>query len=342
MGVSRMIAVVTGLMLVGAAAGAAGVGRDRSSEPYHVVNGWPVLPKDFAFGAVSGVSVDRQNRVCAFHRAENTYTMNGPLSTNPVEPIRSAGILCFDGKTGKLVAELGKGHFIQPHGLRSDPDGNLWTTDLRLQQVEKYSPDGRLLLTLGEERVAGEDERHFYAPTDIAFAPDGSVYVSDGYGNNRIVKFSAQGRFLATWGKKGSAPGEFDGPHSIVVDKSGQVYVADRGNRRIQIFDGDGRFIKQWDSASLKIARPWGLAISADNFLYLVDGGEVDITKEAGPEQMLKLDLSGHVVARWGSFGNYNGQIYWGHDIAVGPDGAVYVGDVWRSTRLQKFVPAGR
>jgi peptidylamidoglycolate lyase len=301
-----------------------------TSEPYSVVHGWPQLPDGFVLGQVSGVAVDSHNHVFAFHRAENSW------ATDKTRVIASATVLCFDGASGKLLFSWGQNRFLEPHGLRIDRDDNVWLTDRALQQVFKFSHDGRLLLTIGTERTPGLDATHFNLPADIAFAADGSIYVADGYGNNRIAKFSPDGKFLLDWGRKGSADGEFDLPHSVAVDAPGLVYVADRNNARIQVFDGNGKFLKTWKSNEL--GRPWSVTIGPDNLLYVVDGGDL---KPNPPDrgQLLKLDLSGKVLSKWSRFGNYDGQIYWGHDLAVGKAGAVYVGDVYHGMRVQKFIP---
>jgi peptidylamidoglycolate lyase len=331
----------TVLLLLSALCAAASAG-----EPYHVVHGWPQLPDDMVLGQISGVAVDRQDRVCVFNRAENSWSQDPDnplklyLANNPAPPvIPSAAILCFDGASGRMLQSFGADRFYQPHGLRFDPQGHIWVTDLVLQQVMEFTYDGKLLKTLGTLRVKGQDATHFDQPADIAFAADGSLYVADGYGNNRIAKFAADGRFLLEWGSKGSGPGEFDLPHSVAVDKSGRVYVADRNNARIQVFDADGRFLDQWKSPEL--GRPWGLAIGQDNLLYVVDGGDTTppYPPPKGRGRVIKLDLEGHILARWSRFGNYDGQIYWGHDLAVGADGAVYVGDVFHGMRVQKFIP---
>jgi peptidylamidoglycolate lyase len=304
--------------------------QQKSPEPYAVVHGWPVLPDGMVLGQVSGVAVDSHNHVFVFHRAENSW------ATDKTHPIAVPTILCFDGATGKLLSSWGENRFLEPHGLRVDSQDNVWLTDRALQQVFKFSHDGKLLLTIGTERVAGVDATHFDKPTDIAFASDGSIYVSDGYGNNRVAKFSPDGKFLFDWGHKGQGPGEFDLPHSVAVDAQGNVYVADRSNARVQVFDPNGKFLKQWKSPEL--GRPWSLAVGPDNLLYVVDGGDL---KPVGFDrgQLLKLDLTGKILAKWSRFGNYDGQIYWGHDVAVGKDGAVYVGDVYHGMRVQKFVP---
>lgn len=304
--------------------------RPDAAEPYSVVHGWPQLPMGSVLGQVSGVAVDSHNHAFVFHRAENSW------AADKTRVIASPTVLCFDGASGKLLFSWGQNRFIEPHGLRVDRDDNVWVTDRALQQVLKFTHDGKLLLTIGTERVSGVDSTHFNLPADIAFASDGSVYVADGYGNNRVAKFSADGKFLLDWGRKGSGPGEFDLPHSVAVDAQGLVYVADRNNARIQVFDQNGKFLKAWKSEEL--GRPWSLTVGPDNLVYVVDGGDL---KPMPPDrgQLLKLDLSGKILAKWSRFGNYDGQIYWGHDLAVGKDGAVYVGDVYHGMRVQKFVP---
>ena len=318
------------LLFIAAVFASATLAQDHSSEPYVVVHGWPVLPDGMVLGQVSGVAVDSHNHVFIFHRAEGSW------AADKTHPIASATILCFDGASGKLLSSWGENRFLEPHGLRIDSHDNVWVTDRALQQVFKFSHDGKLLLTIGTERTAGVDATHFNLPADIAFASDGSIYVADGYGNNRIAKFSPDGKFLLDWGSKGSAPGEFNLPHSVAVDAQGLVYVADRNNARIQVFDANGKFLRMWSSPEL--GRPWSLTIGPDNLLYVVDGGDL---KPNPPDrgQLLKLDLNGKILAKWSRFGNYDGQIYWGHDLAVGKDGAVYVGDVFHGMRVQKFVP---
>jgi peptidylamidoglycolate lyase len=300
------------------------------AEPYSVVHGWPQLPPGFVLGQVSGVAIDSHNHVFVFHRAENSW------ATDKSHFIASPAVLCFDGASGKLLFSWGENRFLDPHGLRVDRNDNVWVTDRGLQQVLEFTHDGKPLLTIGTERTAGVDGTHFNLPTDIAFAANGDIYVSDGYGNNRVAKFSPDGKFLFDWGKKGDGPGEFNLPHSVAVDAEGLVYVADRSNSRIQIFDANGKFLKMWKSEEL--GRPWSLTVGPDNLLYVVDGGDL---KPAPPDRgrVLKLDLSGKILAKWSRYGNYDGQIYWGHDLAVGKDGAVYVGDVYHGMRVQKFVP---
>ena len=309
--------------------------QPRPSDPYIVVHGWPQLPLGFVLGQISGVAVDSQNHVFVFNRAENSLTPATDDTYSVVIP--SPAVLCFDGTSGKLLFSWGEKRFVHPHGLRIDNHDNVWVTDVELQEVLEFSRAGKLLRTLGTERKPGLDATHFNRPTDIAFAPDGSIYVTDGYGNNRVAKFSSDGKFLLDWGRKGDGPGEFNLPHSVAVDAQGLVYVADRSNSRIQVFDANGKFIKMWKSDELGI--PWAVTLGPDKLLYVVTGEFGGPGAPAPHAHVLKLALSGKILAKWSRFGNYDGEIYWGHDVAVGKDGAVYVGDVWHGMRVQKFVP---
>ena len=301
----------------------------QKANAYEVVPGWPVLPEGLVLGHVSGVGVDSHNHVFVFHRSDHSI-----LGKTFAEPISSPVVMCFEGKTGEVVASWGANQFLTPHGLRVDQSDNVWVTDLGLQQILKFTHDGKLLMSVGEKSVPGLDGKHFNKPTDVAIAPDGSFYVSDGYGNSRVAKFSPKGEFLFDWGRKGDGPGEFDLPHGIALDREGHTYVADRTNSRIQVFAQNGTFLHQWKSAEL--GRPWAVAFGPDGYLYVVDGGDL---KPWPPDRshILRLDLKGNILEKWASFGNYDGQLFWGHDIAVGKDGAVYVGDII-GRRVQKFV----
>jgi len=210
----------------------------------------------------------------------------------------------------------------------------VWLTDVALQQVYKYSGDGRRLLVLGERGVAGDDSAHFNRPTQVAVARDGSFYVSDGYKNSRVVNFSAKGGYQFEWGGKGGEPGQFNLPHGIAVDTQGHVYVCDRGNSRLQVFDPQGKFLNLWQGPH--IGRPYGVAAGADDHIFIVDGGEPSL-KVAECGKAVELDATGRVVDTFGSHGSGPGQFRVGHDIAIGPDGAVYVADSG-NRRVHKFV----
>ncbi|HWB95181.1 MAG TPA: peptidyl-alpha-hydroxyglycine alpha-amidating lyase family protein, partial [Bryobacteraceae bacterium] len=186
------------------------------------------MPAGWKFGRVSAVATDSRGQVFVFQRGK-----------------KADPIVVFDPK-GIYLRSWGRGMFGNPHGLRIDRQDHVWVTDNGDHQVMEFSNSGELLLTLGIKGKAGTDEHSFNRPTDIAFAPNGDFYVSDGYGNSRVVKFSASGKYLLAWGRPGARPGEFHIPHSVAVDSRGIVYVSDRENNRIQIFDPDGKFLRQW------------------------------------------------------------------------------------------------
>jgi len=291
------------------------------NDPYQVVHGWPTLPEGFYFSQVSGVGVDSHNHVFVFHRGERPVMM-------------------FDGPTGKLLSSWGDGLFVGTHGLTVDHENNIWLTDYLGHQIFKFTHDGERLMVLGKKGVPGQGPDHFNGPTDVAVASSGVFYVSDGYGNNRVAKFAPDGRLILEWGKKGAGPGEFQLPHGVALDAQGRVYVADRTNARVQIFDGDGKFLAEWKSPGL--GRPWKIEIR-DGYAYVVDGGDGGRPyKPPMRNWAVRLDLTGKVLDKWGSFGSYDGQFIWAHDVAVGPDGAVYVADVDVGMRIQKFLRKAR
>src|SRR5688572_21789993 len=239
-----------------------------SGEMYHLVPHWPRLPEGVDLGQVAGVGMDSKGDIFVFHRAERVW--DGEELT--LELIRSPTIFVLDNEAGDLIQQWGAEMFVMPHGLTIDHENNLWLTDVGLHQVFKFDRAGNLLMVLGEHGVAGEDVNHFNMPTDVAVAPDGSFYVSDGYRNSRVIKFSSEGDYLTSWGSYGPETGQFDVPHSIALDSQGRVYVADRGNARVQIFDETGQFITEWKDKSL--GRPWAVRISAAGNVFIVDGGD--------------------------------------------------------------------
>lgn len=223
----------------------------------------------------------------------------------------------FDGK-GHFVKAWGEGLFQDPHGLRIDKEDNIWTTDLSTHLILKFSPEGKLLIVLGEKGTSGlRNETRgtplFNRPADIAFASNGDIYVADGYGNHRIVKLDKYGNWIKSWGEKGKETGNFDNPHNVVVDQSGKVYVADRNNLRVQIFSPEGAFIRAWTN----VGKPWGLAITHDNYIYLSEGDA---------EKIFKLDLEGNILGEYiAGAGHQPGQLIGAHGIAVGLFEELYV-----------------
>ena len=217
-----------------------------------------------------------------------------------------------------------------PHGLSIDAENNIWITDVGAHQVKKYSPQGNLLLTLGKYRESSQDIDHFARPTDISFDSNGNIYVSDGYWNTRVIKFSKNGTFISQWGEPGKQAGEFNLPHGISIDQNDHVYVADRTNSRIQIFDDQGKFINQVSRD--QIGRPFGVT-TLNHLIYVIDGGDqpnntrsyVYVLNREDKEIISKFDASLTIDTS-----------NLGHDIAVDSNGSIYVADAWANT-LRKF-----
>lgn len=301
-----------------------------AAEPaYQVVRDWPNMPEGQTLGLCAGVGVDSRNQVFVFHRCGRVWA-----TPFPTEPISDATISVFDGPTGRFVRSWGANQFVMPHGLTIDHEDNVWLTDVALQQVFKFTNDGKLLLTLGERGQGGADHGHFNLPTDIAVLRDGSFYVSDGYKNTRVVKFTAEGRYEFEWGTRGDGPGQFVLPHGIAVDAHGRVYVCDRSNSRVQVFDPKGVFLAAWKGPH--IGRPYGIEIDAQGHAFVIDGGDPAVP-QPDRGKVVELDADGHVFATFGTYGKEAGEFRVGHDIAVGPDGAVYVAE-GGGRRVQKFV----
>lgn len=298
--------------------------------PHHeVVADWPKLPASHTLGLCAGIGVDAQNRVFVFHRSGRKWS--NPF---PKEPIEAQTVSVIDSGSGKLLNSWGANMFIMPHGLTVDHEGNLWLTDVGLHQVFKFTPEGKLLLTLGERGKPGNDHMHFNLPTDVAVMRDGSFYVSDGYKNTRVMKFSPSGQFEFEWGTKGKGDGEFNLPHGIALDAQGRVIVCDRDNERLQVFDAKGGFLQEWKGP--KIGKPYGVGVSPEGHVFIIDGGSPSL-KPAERGKAVELDSLGRVLDTFGSFGKEPGQFQLGHDIAAGPDGAVYVAE-GTGARVQKFM----
>jgi len=271
---------------------------------------WARLPGGREMGPPASMHVDIDGEsIWAFIRCDETNPVtvaNGGrfgmdcLDTNGrMKNIDT--IYKFDAK-GNVVKSFGAGMFIWPHGLHVDKEGNVWATDAATQdivaiaakaggkfghQVIKFSPDGKVLMRLGEAGVPGSDERHFISPSSVAVAANGDIFVADGHGvneNNRVVKFSKDGKFIKAWGKTGYAPGEFRTLHGIAIDSRGRVFIADRGNNRIQIFDQEGKHLSTW----LQFGTPSGIAFDDKDQIYVADS-ESDNVTNPGFEQGIRI-----------------------------------------------------
>ena len=216
-----------------------------------------------------------------------------------------------------------------PHRIKIspyDPERHVWVVDDSGQQIFKFTNDGtQLVMTLGEAGVRGTDEKHFSGPTDLAWLPDGSFLVADGYVNSRIVKFDKQGNYLMSWGSKGTEPGQFNLVHGIDVDRNRRVYVADGHNSRIQVFDENGKFLDQWQN----IWRPDFIMVSADQHLWIAAGAT---------DMMLKYDLNGKLLEAWGTPGPAAGAFQDIHGFGLDAAGTFYAAEA-AGGRTQKFTP---
>jgi YVTN family beta-propeller protein len=280
---------------------------------YRLVPGFFKFPSNIHLGEAASVALDSKGNIFIANRG-----------THP--------LVEFDSE-GNFLRSIDDDVFVDAHSIRFDTDGNMWFVDRNSHIVLKLDPDGRVLMVLGRKNVSGLMSNHgqplFNRPTDVAFGANGDIFVTDGYGNSRVVKFDKNGKFLKTWGTKGTGPSEFNIPHSIAIDSKGLLYVADRENNRIQIFDGDGNFIRQWD----KIGSPWWLCITPgpNQVIYMADG-------VAG--RVLKLNLSGEILGAFGDPGKQSGRFAEPHGLAVGPQHELYVSEIL-TWRVQKFVSSG-
>jgi sugar lactone lactonase YvrE len=241
--------------------------------PYRSIENWARMPEGRTWGASAGVYVDPAGTgVWVAERCAANSCAGSDLPP----------VLHFDA-SGRLLKAFGAGMFVFPHGIFVDPEGNVWVTDAQGKdgkghQVFKFSPDGKVLLALGKPGVAGAAPDEFNQPSSVLIAPNGDIFVGDGHGgesNARIVKFDRNGKFIKTWGKKGSAPGEFDTPHTLAMDSRGRLFVGDRQNNRIQIFDQNGTFIDQW----LQFSRPSGVYIDKNDAIYVADSESESVSK---------------------------------------------------------------
>jgi hypothetical protein len=321
-------------------------GGEEETGPYEVVQDWPrpLGHPGFTWGSQGGVFAESPNRIFILQRGElpipekapegytGGYGAFGQPATNGKPRLENC-IIVVDA-SGKLLENWTQWDHLfaggrGPHHVKIspyDPEKHVWVVDDVVQQVFEFTHDGKqLVLTLGERLVPGQDEKHFGRPTDIAWLPDGTFFISDGYVNTRVMKFDKNGKFLMTWGKKGKGPGEFDLPHSIDIDAQRRVYVADRSNSRIQIFDENGKYLSEWDN----IRSPYHIMITADQHLWVADG----VTNK-----FLEYGLNGNLLYSWGTYGSFPGAFWGVHQFSVDSDGNLYAAETFGG-RTQKFRP---
>ena len=314
--------------------------------PYRMVDGWAKLPEGRGPGAVGDVVVDPGGKhVWAVVRCDA-----GPEKFG-YECLDSDldAVVKFSLETGEAVDSFGGGMFIWPHGIDADPDGNVWVTDAanptrvpqgeRGHRVIKFSSTGDVLMTLGTPGVAGSGPNHFSSPADVVVAEDGSIFVADGHyrnGNNRVVKFASDGTFIKAWGKSGYGPGEFHVLHALAFDARGRLFVADRENNRVQIFDQEGTHLATWT----QFGRPSGIYFDGHDNIYVADS-ESDDVENPGWEMGLRI---GDAESGWV---RYFVRFPWGDPrstrgsgaefVAADDEGNLYAGEPFRRL-LQKYV----
>jgi hypothetical protein len=321
---------------------------------YEVVEGWEQLPKGWEHRDVAGVAVDLEDRVFLICRGDHPVIM-------------------YDAK-GKFLGSWGEGDFsLRTHGITVGPDNSVFCTDDGVHTVRKFTPEGKLLFTLGtkdkpsDTGYDGKDTRTvsrpgapFNRPTNIAVAPSGDLYISDGYGNCRVHQFSPTGQLKRSWGTPGQGPGEFFLPHGIAVATDGRVFVCDRENDRIQIFSPDGEYLSEWTDTR----RPTHVVFDGQGRAYVSElwwqpgqtsgrYGPADPNIKAG--RVSVYDKNGAVLGRWGGSGDpvAAGNFAAPHGLAVDSARNVYVSEVtWTFAgsrghvpptchTFQKFVPKG-
>jgi DNA-binding beta-propeller fold protein YncE len=314
------------------------------------------LPADLYFGEVSGVAVNSKGHIFVFSRGN---------TTGPAYGAAAAQLLEF-GPDGKFVREIGHNLYAwsYAHTVKIDPQDNIWVTDKGSDVVVKFTPDGRVAMVFGRKQEASDDRTGplkearpplppvdglFRQVTDVAWDSAGNTYISDGYINSRIAKVDKDGNWLTSWGEPGNKPGQFDTPHSIAIDAQDNIYVADRGNHRIQVFDPTGKFLRQividvpvppdarvaignktdHPSGARMPGSPWAICITPPPHQVL-------FSSDAFPGRIYKLSLDGKVLGVFGKTGKQLGQFGWIHEIACPSENELYVAELlnWRAQKI--------
>jgi DNA-binding beta-propeller fold protein YncE len=324
--------------------------------PYESVPNFLKLPADLYLGEVSGIAVNSKKHIFVFSRGS---------TTGPAYGAAAAQLLEF-GPNGGFLREIGKNLYAWSfaHAVRVDKDDNIWAIDKGSDMIVEFSPEGRLAMVFGRKKEASDDadgpwthvtpprpavNGQFRQPTDVTWDPQGNIFFSDGYINSRIAKYDRNGDWVKQWGDRGTQPGQFNTPHSIASDARGNIYVADRGNRRIQVFDGDGNFLREiridvpippdahpWmgnqptpEAAAAQSGAPWAICITPGPTQYLYSA-------DAFPGRVYKLSLDGKVLGILGRSGRQLKQFGWIHQMACPSENEIYVAELlnWRAQKL--------
>ena len=301
------------------------------------------MPDDIYLGEAVGVATNSHGHLYVYTRSGSS---NVTLGSNRIFRRSSSRLFEFDAN-GKYVREIGQGlyAFIFAHTVRVDSQDNIWIVDEGSNMVVKFDPDGKVLLTLGRTPEAlrnpsprGADRRRndgvgvqgdiFGRPTDVAWDAQGNIFVADGYNNSRVAKY---GVFLTSWGSYGTEVGEFNTLHTIAVDASGNVYVGDRGNRRIQVFDNDGNF----KYLITGIGAPWAICITPGPHQYLYSSNSSG-TGDLNNGEIYKMELDGTILGKFGKAGRMLGEFASAHELDCVSENTLYVGEIlsWRVQKL--------
>jgi hypothetical protein len=340
--------------LIGQEKGSGQKGGGDETGQYEVVLGWPEHPREgWVSGPVTGIFAESPDRVFFIQRGElklpenngrgrnaipnpnPTFSTPARSATAAVGEVRREHYINVANRDGKIVESWTQWDKLWdgsrgPHHIKInpyDPEKHVWIIDDDLQQILEFTNDGKQLVkTIGERLVKGTDGYHFGRPTDIAWLPDGTFFITDGYINARVLKFDKDGKFLMTWGTEGSGPGQFKSPvHAVAIGDDRRLYVADRGNSRIQIFDENGKFLDQWTG----MHQPFHIIITPDQYVWMSDGES---------HRFFKYDMNGKLLYAFGYWGYFPGGLYGPHQFSVDTDGNLYVAEVF-SGRAQKFTP---
>ena len=281
------------------------------------VPNWPQLPGHVSLDRVSGVAADSRGMVYVAHRGEHPLLClypDGRLHSIVADEAHEKSV--SEDLRGPVPVPMEYRHWL--HGLHVDPWDNVWITDVGRHLVMRFDPTGTLTLQLGTPGKSGCDACHFYQPTHVCVLPSGDFFVTDGYGNSRVAKFSGNGQFLAEWGGRGIAPGKFHTPHVITVGMDGRLYISDRENDRVQVFDKQGKLLDLWDD----LHSVDGLFAARDGFIYGSAGLD---------NALIQFDSNGRKMQVWAEAGRFN----YPHAIYVDLGGAFYVGEISGSRVLK-------
>jgi peptidylamidoglycolate lyase len=333
-------------------------GGGDETGPYDLVAGWPqnYCGEGYIIGSTAGIWAESPDRVYIFNRGclpvlkreggggggggefipQRNASGYDLSQKDPSRHPRWDHVFNVVDRNGKLIESWEQHNklFVRPHRILVNPydqERHVWLVDDGAHAVYKFTRDGKKLVqTIGTPMQSGNDETHFARPTDVAWLPDGTFFVSDGYVNTRVVKFDKNGKFLMTWGQAGTPPNEkrpsyMNTVHAIVIDKNRRVYVSDRANSRVQVFDENGKFLDAWPN----VRRPYSFLLSEDQHLWVADG----IT-----QKFTKFDLNGRLLYSWGTFGAFPGGFWGVHQFHTDSAGNLYTADV-HVGRPQKFSP---